>query len=262
MSSIRVNLPSALSKHRQSLLEFFNGMVFKLHVNAHKDDLVAKDVPGLIDAMIDELQEFKDQILVDELDENAGSELFDVSNFSYLLYWFLRKAGMQTAVDAFLNEYFDIDTVNGRVLCKKTRSGSPLKVGDELFPPAPGKPYRMQHAATGVALTVTRRELVWWKASGDVWPVGKIELIKEGYGVPVWEGIGNLCHVHPEPQKLPFVSQWKPKGKESHPNYGKWVYQRRHNFMLVRCGYWDTEIDAARYGIKAWKKRTKEISNV
>lgn len=262
MSSLRVNLPAALSAHGQTLSEFFNGMVFKLHVNVHKDEIVAKDVPKLIDLMIGELQEFKDQIAVDQNAENAGSELHDVGNFAYLLYWFLRRRGMLTSKDLFLNEFFEIDVENGQVFCKKTRSGSRLKVGEEYFPPSPGAPYRMQHAASGVVVTVTRRELVWWKAHGDTWPIGKVELIKDGYGVPAWEGIRNLKLVEPMPIKFPFVSQWKPKGKEDHPNYGKWVYQRRHNFVLIRVGYWDTDVEAAAEGIKLWKQKAREQGNV
>jgi hypothetical protein len=57
--------------------------------------------------------------------------------------------------------------------------------------------------------------------------------------------------------RLPFVSQYRPRGREGSANFGKWVYQRRHAFKLIRCGYYDTAEEAATQGLKDWKEKTR-----
>ena len=59
--------------------------------------------------------------------------------------------------------------------------------------------------------------------------------------------------------EYPFVSQWKPRGKEQQTHFGKWCYQRRYNGVLVKVGYYDTPEQAAREGLVAWKERTRNI---
>jgi hypothetical protein len=66
---------------------------------------------------------------------------------------------------------------------------------------------------------------------------------------PPCDAIWNLTEEAPKRNgRLPFVSQYRPRGREQSPNYGKWVYQRRHAFKLVRCGYYDTQEEAATLG--------------
>jgi hypothetical protein len=57
--------------------------------------------------------------------------------------------------------------------------------------------------------------------------------------------------------RYPFVTQYKPKGRENSKNYGKWRYQRRHALKLITVGYYDTEEEAAELGLKAWKEKTR-----
>lgn len=264
-----VNTPSAIGHMVPRLTEFVELMAGKLMVNVHKDDLVAKDVPKLLDRLAGEVSEFKDEIREgEEIDPNALEELADMGNFCFLLYQFLREQGVRNVTERFIDEYYDIRPDEGRVYCKKTRSGSALKVGDEVRGTVRrGRVYiRAQHAITGAAISVPRSHLIWWKAKGR-WPTGQLQYIFDP-GDGVWmddnpqdqavDAISNLTEEAPKSKgRLPFVSQYRPRGREQSPNYGKWVYQRRHAFKLVRCGYYDTAEEAATQGLRDWKEKTR-----
>lgn len=239
------------------LTEFFEGMVHKLHVNSHKDAIRDEDIDSLIALMVDELQEFKDQREKDINDPNSLAELQDISNFCFLLYAHLRSKGVKDMRERFLEEFYDVDVEQGLVYCKKRRAGSPLHPGDPVNGVVRnGVRYiRAQHSPTGTSLSVAIRDIVWWKHHGR-WPDRPLSYVVEGAG----DGIHNLVESNEVPAKrFPFVSRYCPRGRETNQNYGKWVYQRRHLFKLVRVGYYDSEEEAAVQGLRDWKERIKNV---
>lgn len=269
-----VNTPPAIGHMVPRLTEFIELMAGKLMVNVHKDDLVAKDVPVLLKRLADEVTEFRYEMTKAELtpgseiDINALEELADMGNFCFLLYQFLREQGVRNVTERFIEEYYDIRPDEGRVYCRKSRSGSSLKPGDEVKGTVRrGRVYiRAQHAISGAAISMPRANLIWWKAKSR-WPVGQLSYIFDS-GDGVWmddnpqdqavDAIGNLTEEAPKPKgRLPFISQYRPKGREQSPNYGKWVYQRRHAFKLVRCGYYNTPEEATILGLRDWKEKTR-----
>ena len=256
---MNVNIPPAISEMGPVLSEFFESMVHKLNVNSHKDAIRGDDIDGLLAKMQGEIQEFRDQRVADAEDPNVLEETADIANFAFLLYAYLRSRGVRDTKERFIDEFLDIDIDGGRVFCKKTRSGSPLKVGDEIKGSwRNGRCFiRMQHSGSGMALSVPRSDLVYWAQTGK-WPIGPFRYVN---GHKSDDRYSNLDMVSPasEDKQFPFVSQYKPKGKEKSANYGRWVYQRRHAFRLVRVGYWDSQEEAAREGIKEWKRKIQNV---
>lgn len=255
---MNIVIPSILRGHEPNLRQFFEGMVFKLAVNAFKDQITDRDVPKLIDLMLGELQEFKDEFEPGvPVSSNALSETFDGANFWFLLFDFLRKTGVPDERELFIREFMDIDVVEGKVFAKKNRSGSRYREGDEITGTnRNGRCYiRTQHALSGASVSLPRDNIVWWGATGE-WPTGELTH-KNGNNSD--DRIANLRHdVEATNDKdFPFVVQWKPVGKENHSHYGKWCYQRRHNLILIKVGYWDTKEEAAHEGIKAWKEKCR-----
>jgi hypothetical protein len=236
-------------------------------VNSHKDAIVDKDVPKLLRLMAKEVREFEDEIYAAQgqtPDPNALEELADIGNFCFLLYQYLRDKGIKNATEAFLDEYYDIRPDLGRVYCRKRRSGSRLRPGDEVIGIERNRRVfiRAQHAITGAVINIPRSHLIWWRMHG-VWPVGTLryqdEIWRPGAAVTK-DCIDNLQLTPPKSDgRLPFVSQYRPKGREGSANFGKWVYQRRHAFKLVRCGYYDTAEEAATEGLRAWKEKTRRV---
>lgn len=261
---MNISIPPALNPIAPMLVEFFEAMVHKLNVNSHKDAINEDDIDGLLEKLGEEIKEFREQRIQDANDPNILFELADVSNFSFLLYAFLRARGVKDVKERFIEEFFDIDVTRGKVMCRKTRSGSPLKVGEEVQGQVRnGRVYiRAQHSATGASISVPRSDLVYWAWCGQ-WPSHTGVILRHENGDRMDDRIENL---NPAPldskEKLPFVSQYKPKGRENTVNYGKWIYQRRHAFKLIRVGYWDSESEAAEKGLKAWKEKVKETTNV
>ncbi len=254
---MNIHIPPSLASMAPQLQDFFDTMVFKLSVNSHKNAVRDDDIDGLLDKMAAEVQEFKDQRLVDADDPNNLEELGDCANFAFLLYAYLRARGVKDMRERFIEEYFDIHTQTGRVFCKKTRSGSPLKVGDEIRGTVRnGQTFiRTQHAITGATISVARADLIWWKAHGR-WPIGRL---RHWNGVKSNDSLKNLDEVPliTKGAKYPFVFRHAPRGRENTENFGKFGYQRRHAFNLIRVGYWDTEEEAARLGLIAWKEKTR-----
>lgn len=254
---MNVTIPPTLRGMSNLLTEFFEGMVHKLHVNSHKDAIRDEDIDSLIALMVDELQEFKDQRDRDISDPNSLAELQDTANFCFLLYAHLRSKGVKDMRERFLDEFFDIFPEEGIILCKKRRAGSPLQPGDLVRgTKRNGVRYvRAQHSPTGTAVSLAIRDIIWWKHHGK-WPVHPLEYIDRDGG----DAIHNLIESNEIPAKrYPFVSRYCPKGRENNQNYGKWVYQRRHLFKLVRVGYYDSEEEAAVQGLRDWKEKTKNV---
>jgi len=263
---MNIVIPPAIVGMTPELTEFFEGMVHKLNVNSHKDAIRSDDIDGLLAKMQAEIQEFRDQRIADASDANMLSELHDIGNFAFLLYAYLRSRGLKTMRERFLDEYFDVSTVEGRVYCRKTRPGSPLQPGEEVYGSArDGVRYiRSQSVAAGVSVSVSIRDLVWWKHHGR-WPERPLRYKRQqGPSLTTTKDcIDNLELVPEEPGgKLPFVFCYQPKGRENAKNYGRFGYQRRHAFKLVRVGYWDSAEEAAREGVKAWKAKVRETGNV
>jgi hypothetical protein len=237
-------------------------MVHKLTVNAHKDAIRDDDIDGLLARMAEEIQEFRDQRADNPEDPNMLSEMADVGNFAFLLFAFLRSKGVRDAREEFIDEYFTVDIARGRILCRKTRSGSPYCIGEEVT--GTGHPVRIrtQHAVSGTTISLLRRDIIWWKAKGE-WPKLPLQY-RDPRPMHTIDCIANLVQeeAKQDADRLPFISQYKPKGREGSANFGKWVYQRRHAFELVRVGYWDSPEEAAREGIKAWKAKIRSKGNV
>lgn len=255
---MNVTIPPAILDLGPSLTEFVEEMVHKLNINSHKDAINEDDIDGLLAKMQGEIAEFREQRIQDASDPNILSELADTSNFAFLIYAFLRARGLKTMKERFIDEFFRIDPETGKVFCAKTRSGSGAKVGEEIVGTMrKGRVYiRAQHSASGATISVPRSDLIYWAWSGQ-WPRQPLRYIN---GNMSDDRITNLDLVEDtvNGKRYPFVSQYKPKGRENTENYGKFVYQRRHAFALVRVGYWDTEEEAAREGVIAWKARVKE----
>lgn len=264
---MNIHIPPAIQGLTPVLSEFVEGMVHKLNVNSHRDKIDDRSVDSLIDYLMGELKEFRDQLREDDKDANTLSELHDMGNFCFLLYAFLRQKGVMDLKERFIRDFYTIDAATGRVFCKQTRSGSPLKVGDEVVGTSRnGVTFiRAQHTASGASIYVARRDLVWWEVHGE-WPAYPLVYIDGGEysgkfngvdGFRTKDRISNLT-VGPIPEKkYPYVSRYAPKGREGTANWGRWVYQRRHKYKLVRCGYYDTEEQAAVEGLKAWKEQTR-----
>lgn len=256
---MNVTIPPAILDLGPSLTEFFGEMVHKLNINSHKDAINEDDIDGLLEKMQGEIAEFRDQRIQDASDPNILSELADTSNFAFLIYAFLRARGLKTMKERFISEFYRIEVETGKVYCAKTRSGSRAKVGEEIAGTMrKGRCYiRAQHSASGATISVPRSDLIYWAWAGQ-WPVQPLRYID---GDTSNDAIGNLDLIEDTvdgAKRYPFVSQYTPKGRENTENYGKWVYQRRHAFALVRVGYWDSQEEAAREGVIAWKARIKE----
>jgi SAM-dependent methyltransferase len=260
---LNINVPSVLRPHESTLREFFEGMVFKLTVNAHKDDAEAKDIPILIDRLMDELRELRDEINRDgSINPNALTETFDMANFCYLLYQFMRRTGVMDDREQFIRQFFRVDKNAGKIYASCNRSGSRYREGEEILGTyRKGRCYiRTQHAVSGASVSLPRDHIVFWSETGR-WPIGELA---HANGDPGDDRFINLDESQNSCTKdYPFVSQWKPKGKENHSHYGRWCYQRRHNMILVKVGYYDSAEEAARQGLKDWKRKTaKGTENV
>lgn len=252
---MNVNVPKTLKRHEPFLKQFMEGMIFKLHVNSHKDDTAEKDIPILLGCLADEVQEFQDQLEEKMDDPNALSELMDMSNFSYLLFHYLRNQGVADEREQFVKEFLRIDTLRGRVYAKKTRSGSRYKEGDEIIgSEKAGRIYiRVQHVTSGSMISVSRAELVWFAEYG-AWPNGDIVHLNENNSD---DSVSNLVLKNEEStaDEFPFVFE---KTTDGQTEYG---YQRRHKGILIRVGSWPDKRTAAISGIAAWKRRIKEMNN-
>jgi hypothetical protein len=90
---MKLDLPPSLEMMEERLREFFQGMLFKLDKNSHKNTPEIKDIPGMVAMLLDELAEFNDQFRVAKDDPNTLIELFDVSNFAFLMFLALRNQG-------------------------------------------------------------------------------------------------------------------------------------------------------------------------
>jgi hypothetical protein len=91
---LTIPLPPRLKHYAPELEHFFNGMVFKLAVNAHKDTPTRPQVPELIGGLMREMGELMEQIARDRFDPNSLQECFDTSNYAFLVYLALLRDGV------------------------------------------------------------------------------------------------------------------------------------------------------------------------
>jgi hypothetical protein len=82
-----------LEVFEERLREFFQGMVYKLDLNAHKKTPDVTDIPSMVILLIEELTEFTKQFKHDKDDANTLIELFDTANFAFLIFLALRNRG-------------------------------------------------------------------------------------------------------------------------------------------------------------------------
>jgi len=68
-------------------------MIYKLEMNAHKRTPEISDVPSMTEMLRVELREFVDQFEENRDDVNTLIELFDTSNFAFLIFVALRNQG-------------------------------------------------------------------------------------------------------------------------------------------------------------------------
>lgn len=271
MTNIAVSVPPDLEKYREHLRTFFEGMIRKLSLNSHKNTPTKTDMDGIIQLMLGEIDELREQVATDKFDENSLAEAYDCANYAFLAFVALRGDGVKTRKERLIEEYFDVDVKAGKVYVRKTRSGSTRKVGDENTGTKRGGyvDIRLQNGRDGCSAHMPRSHLVWWKATGK-WPTGVIDHIN---GVKDDDRLENLRDVtfsennlnrsRPQRKHPPFVTCYKPTGREKVWAYGKYVYARSYKGVVVRCAYYDTPEEAALKGPVDWaaKIKKKETEN-
>lgn len=265
MTNIAVPVPPSLQRYSEHLREFFSGMCRKLDMNSHKSTPERAQIQTIVEHLRREVEEFEEQLAEDPKAENALVELFDTSNFAFLAFVALRNNGTKTKRERLIDEFLTIDPVAGKVFCKKTRAGSQYKIGQEIKGTRRAgyidiKLQSRRDAGTSVA--VPRSHLVWWKSTGR-WPIGvvdhdnrvrdddRIENLKD-------KSFSDNALNHGKERKWPsFVTRYMPTGREHLASYGKFIYQRHHNGINIRCAYFDTPEAAAEAGAIAWLETTK-----
>jgi len=92
-----IHIPNSLNQYNDYLEGFFEGMMKKLDKNSHKETPTTKNIPQIIEHLLEEVHEFEDQLSLDKFDENTLIELMDVANFAFLAYVALRMQGVEHA---------------------------------------------------------------------------------------------------------------------------------------------------------------------
>ena len=89
-----IEVPESLQKYNHLLKGFFDGMIMKLDKNSHKETPTKETVANIINLLMDEIQEFENQLEEDRFNENSLIELMDAANFAFLAYVALRLEGV------------------------------------------------------------------------------------------------------------------------------------------------------------------------
>lgn len=261
---MRINTPPTLAGLQTHLRDFLDMMVFKLHQNSHKETPTRDQIPAIVAGIRREIEEFEEQITLEKDDPNSLVELADAANMAFLAFVALRNQGVKDARERFIDEYLDIDHENGKVFVKKGRPGSVYRVGDEILGTKNKDGYiyiRAQSRAGGSHANVScpRSHLVWYGKHGK-WPTGVLDHINR---VRDDDRVSNLRDITCSENNLntgktrkypPFVSTYKPTGRESGANYGKYVYQRRFKGMAYRYGYYNTPEEASTDGLRRFRE--------
>lgn len=261
---MRINTPPTLAGLQAHLRDFLDMMVFKLHQNSHKETPTRDQIPDIVAGIRREIEEFEEQLAAEKNDPNSLVELADAANMAFLAFVALRNQGVKDTRERFIDQYLDVDTTNGKVYTKKSRPGSIYKVGDEVQGTRNKDGYiyiRAQSRAGGSHANVScpRSHLVWYAHHGK-WPIGVIDHINR---VRDDDRIENLRDVSCSQNSLntgrvrknpPFVSVYKPTGREHIVNYGKFVYQRRFKGTAYRYGYYNTPEEASEDGLRRFRE--------
>lgn len=270
MTQIAVAIPPSLQKYRNNLRSFFEGMIRKLDLNSHKETPEREQVETMVELLKGELTEFEDQLALDKLNFNSLVEIQDVANYAFLIFVALRRDGTLTETELFINEFLTIVPEIGKVLCKKGRAGSKYKPGDEIQGSRRDGyiDIGMQgNYRTGVnKVAAPRSHLIWWKHTGQ-WPCG---ILDHKNRIRDDDRIANLQDVSFSDNSLnkkrkakypPFVTCYKPTGREHLIHYGKFVYQRGFRGVAVRAAYYNTPEEAATLGKTKWEAKVKELTH-
>lgn len=266
MTNISVPIPPDLQNYRESLREFFAGMVRKLSLNSHKSTPSITDIHGIINLLLDEVEELREQLGQNKFDENSLAESFDCANFAFLAFVALRDDGVQTRKERLIDELFNVDVTTGKVYIKKTRPGSSRKIGDENTGTRRNGyiDIRIQNGRQGCSASLPRSHIVWWKATGK-WPSGVIDHIN---GIRDDDRIENLRDVSFSENSLnrrrsrkypPFVTRYAPSGRQHLRAFGKFVYARHYKGVNIRCAYYSTPEEAAERGPVDWAAKVTKI---
>jgi hypothetical protein len=94
---LEIEIPTNLAPFNDQLDRFFQGMILKLALNAHKKTPTSKDIPAILDHLREEVVEFEEQLARDKYNENTLVELMDAANFAFLAYVALRLQGVEHA---------------------------------------------------------------------------------------------------------------------------------------------------------------------
>lgn len=94
MPEITVRVPKEIEKYSPFLEDFFDGMIFKLFKNSHKDTPSKESLNNIMILLLKEIVEFIEQVEQDRTNENSLIELMDQANFSFLAYVALRMEAM------------------------------------------------------------------------------------------------------------------------------------------------------------------------
>ena len=81
-----IKVPPSLQKYGDFLEGFLEAMMIKLDKNSHKETPTTRDIPGILDLLQLEVDEFELQFNEDKHDGNVLVELADVANFAFLAY--------------------------------------------------------------------------------------------------------------------------------------------------------------------------------
>lgn len=267
MTNIAVRVPPSVCSMKSSLRDFFEGMIFKLDKNSHKGTVDQNDILTMVDLLRGELDELVEQFHKDPNDSNILRESQDTANYAFLIFHALRMSGVQNEMEQFIFEYYRVEPEEGKVYVRKTRAGSPLKVGQEIRGSAGPKGRRfIKVQGRGHAYQIPRSHLVWFAHCGSM-PTGildhkdrdcsndKISNLKDSTFSE-----NNLNTLRSDNRRLPpHVTQYKPTGREHLKHWGKYVYQKRHRGENIRIAYFDTPEEASLKGEASWNERVSKV---
>jgi len=266
MTKISINVPSSMRVYREHLSEFIGTMMRKLDMNSHKNVPETKDIPGMVQRLKEEIEEFEEQQKFDPTAINNIMELVDASNFAFLAFVALRNNGVKTRKELILEEYYTVCPKEGEVYCKRTRAGSIYKVGDRIKGTKRNGciNIKIQRHGTGASVTVPRSHIIWYSHYGK-WPIGVLD---HKNGIMDDDRISNLKDVsftendlnENLERKLPyFVTKYESTSKRHSKHCGKYVYQRPYEGTNIRCAYYNTPEEAETKGYEEWKKKIKKM---
>ena len=92
---ITIHIPLSLEQYTWHLQNFFDGMVHKLHLNSHKSTPTKEQMEGIIQLLLDEVTELRQQLDEDKFNHNSLVETHDIANFAFLAFVALCNDGVK-----------------------------------------------------------------------------------------------------------------------------------------------------------------------